>query len=94
MGRKNSKKKKKERYFSHEETLQGVLDISRSGMGFVMVENLPVDVIVKPGDFNTALHGDTVRVSIREQRKDGGRMQGVISEVLRRKQTEFMIFCC
>ncbi|TMI97525.1 MAG: ribonuclease R [Bacteroidetes bacterium] len=90
MGRKNSKKKKKERYFSHEETLQGVLDISRSGMGFVMVENLPVDVIVKPGDFNTALHGDTVRVSIKEQRKDGGRMQGVISEVLRRKQTEFM----
>ena len=90
MGRKNSKKKKKERYFSHEETLQGVLDISRSGMGFVMVENLPVDVIVKPADFNTALHGDTVRVSIKEQRKDGGRMQGVISEVLRRKQTEFM----
>src|SRR5204862_4935782 len=50
----------------------------------------PVDVIVRPGDFNTALHGDTVRVSIKEDKKGGKRMQGVISEVLRRKQTEFM----
>lgn len=90
MGRKNSKKKKKEKYSKHEETLRGVLDVSRSGMGFVIVENLPVDVMVKPGDFNTALHGDTVRVKIKEERKSGGRMQGVVSEVLRRKQTEFM----
>jgi len=89
MGRKNSKKKKKERYHNHEEALKGVLDVSRSGMGFVIVDNLPVDVIVRPGDFNTALHGDTVRVSIKEDKK-GRRLQGVISEVLRRKQTEFM----
>ena len=89
MGRKNSKKKKKERYQRHEGVLKGVLDISRSGMGFVIVDNLPVDVIVRPGDFNTALHGDTVRVSIKDDKK-GRRLQGVISEVLRRKQTEFM----
>ncbi len=90
MGRKNSKKKKKESYFEHGQILKGVLDISRSGMGFVMVENLPVDVIVRPGDFNTALHGDTVRVKIKEEKKGGKRMQGVVTEVLRRKQTEFM----
>ena len=89
MGRKNSKKKKKERFHSHAEAFKGVLDISRSGMGFVIVDNLPVDVIVRPGDFNTALHGDTVRVTIKDDKK-GRRMQGVISEVLRRKQTEFM----
>ncbi len=90
MGRKNSKKKKKESYFEHGQILKGVLDISRSGMGFVVVENLPVDVIVRPGDFNTALHGDTVRVKIKEEKKGGKRMQGVVTEVLRRKQTEFM----
>src|SRR6266487_1126284 len=89
MGRKNSKKKKKERYFDHEKTLKGVLDISRSGMGFVMVENLPVDVIVRSGDFNTGLHGDTVSVKINKD-KGGRRMQGVVADVLRRKQTEFM----
>jgi ribonuclease R len=89
MGRKNSKKKKKERFHNLEEAFKGVLDVSRSGMGFVIVDNLPVDVIVRPGDFNTAMHGDTVRVSIKEDKK-GRRLQGVISEVLRRKQTEFM----
>jgi ribonuclease R len=93
MGRKNSKKKKekeKERYFKHEQSLKGVLDVSRSGMGFVMVENLPVDVLVRPGDFNTALHGDTVSVKIKEQKKNGRRLQGEVIDVLHRKQTEFM----
>ena len=93
MGRKNSKKKKKEKqkqkHVQGEQSLQGVLDISRSGMGFVTVENLPVDVIVKPGDFNTALHGDTVRVKINDEKR-GRRLQGIVTEVLRRKQTEFM----
>jgi ribonuclease R len=97
MGRKNSKKKKKEKYSDHEQTFKGVLDITRSGMGFVAVENLPTDIIVRSGNFNTALHGDTVRVKIKEDlpagrqgKKGGRRMQGVVTEVLHRKQTEFM----
>jgi len=90
MGRKNSKKKKKERHSEHEHALQGVIDITRSGMGFVMVENLAVDVMVRPADLNTALNGDLVRVNIREERKGGRRMQGIVSDVLRRKQTEFI----
>jgi ribonuclease R len=90
MGRKNSKKRKKEKHSSHENTLKGVIDITRSGMGFVTVENLPIDVMVRAADLNTALHGDLVRVKIREEKKGGGRMQGIVSDVLRRKQTEFM----
>jgi ribonuclease R len=91
MGRKNSKKKKKERQRErvHEQTVKGVLDITRSGMGFVSVENLPVDVIIRPGDFNMALHGDSVRVKLKQE-KGGRRMQGEVTEVLRRKQTEFI----
>src|SRR5687768_16982208 len=90
MGRKNSKKKKKEQKSSSDKHLKGVLDITRSGMGYVIVENLPVDVMVRPGDFNTALHGDRVRVKVKEEKKGGKRMQGVITEVLHRKQTEFI----
>ena len=89
MGRKNSKKRKKEKHLPHDETLKGVLDVTRSGMGFVIVENTPADILVRPNDFNTALHGDTVLVKIREEKK-GRRMQGIVTEVLRRKQTEFM----
>ncbi len=90
MGRKNSKKIKKERHPGHEHTVKGVIDITRSGMGFVIVENMPVDVMVRPADLNTALHGDVVRVKIKEEKKGGRRMQGIVNEVLQRKQTEFM----
>lgn len=92
MGRKNSKKKEKEKqkqFRQHPHSVKGVLDISRSGMGFVVVENLPVDVIVRPGDFHTALHGDTVNVQISNEKR-GRRMQGVVTEIVKRKQTEFM----
>ncbi len=92
MGRKNSKKKKtkgKQRQAS-DKFLKGQLDITRSGMGFVTVENMDVDILIRPSDFNTALHGDTVRVAIKEQRGQGRRMQGVVKEVLQRKRTEFI----
>lgn len=59
-------------------------------MGFVTVEGAEVDILVRPSDFNTALHGDTVQVAIKEQKKDGRRMQGVVREVLQRKRNEFI----
>lgn len=94
MGRKNSKKKAKEKpsrkhKVHKEKTVVGKLDISRSGMGFVIVDGLPEDILVRPGDFNTALHGDTVRVEVKEGR-DRKRSQGVITQVIHRRQTEFI----
>ena len=92
MGRKNSKKKKhKERQQpSSGKALKGVIDITRSGMGFVKIEGMDVDIIVRPSDFNTALHGDTVRIAIKEMKSSGRRMQGIVKEVLQRKRTEFI----
>ena len=93
MGRKNSKKKKKEKQkpkHAHEQTLKGILDVSRSGTGFVVVENLPVDILIRPDDFGTALHGDTVRVKIKDAKDKHKRQRGVITEVINRKQTEFV----
>jgi ribonuclease R len=89
MSRKNSKKKKKKSSSPHN-VVKGVLDITRSGIGYVIVDNLPNDILVRPSDFNTALHGDTVLVKIVSANKQNGRLQGSISEVLRRKQTEFL----
>jgi ribonuclease R len=88
MGRKNSKKpgKKKDK---HLDEYKGVLEITRSGMGFVVVNGLETDILVKPGDFNTALHGDTVRVQV-DPNKGGKRMQGTVVDVLERKQMEFV----
>ena len=91
MGRKNSKKKKqKEKSSRHvPRTLKGTLDITRSGMGFVTLEGAETDVLVRPGDFNTALHGDTVKISVKNE-NTGRRLQGKVEEVLQRKRTEFI----
>src|SRR5262245_44856730 len=90
MGRKNSKKKSKERKGGGEKILKGVLDITRSGVGFVTVPDAPVDILVRPSDFNTALHGDTVRVRVNKSFDTKKRAQGVITEVVQRKRSEFI----
>jgi len=63
MGKKNGKKKKKKQ-FSGTEALKGTLDVTRSGVGFVIIDKNSPDILVRPNDFNTALHGDTVRVEV------------------------------
>jgi ribonuclease R len=88
MGRKNSKKKiSKQRSFAGK-SLKGVLDITRSGMGFVIVPGAETDILIRPADFNTALHGDSVQVRVKNE--GNRRMQGVVEKVLQRKRTEFI----
>lgn len=73
---------------AHE--FRGRLDITRSGMGFVIVDQLEQDILIRPNDFNTAMHGDTVRVRITKSAGRSARMQGVVTEVIDRKQNVFM----
>jgi ribonuclease R len=88
MGRKHSKKPGKKRQRAFDE-YKGVLEITRSGMGFVVVPGLETDILVRPNDFNTALHGDTVKVEVNPERT-GKRMQGAVIDVLERKQMKFV----
>lgn len=90
MGRKNSKKKQKDRQRKAAQLVKGILDVTRSGMGFVTVEGLDADIMIRPADFNTALHGDTVQVAVKEIKSGGRRMQGEIKKVIQRKRTEFI----
>lgn len=75
---------------SQSKTLKGILDVSRSGMGYVIVEGLEKDVMVKPNDFGKAFHGDTVRVEVGGIPGRGRRMEGKIVDVAERKQVEFI----
>jgi ribonuclease R len=88
MGRKNSTKRKGRGQENAGKSMKGKLDITRSGMGFVIVPDMETDVLIRPGDFNTAMHGDTVIVRIKDG--NGRRMQGEVMEVLERKRTEFI----
>src|ERR1700748_795485 len=86
-----TKKKKKEKKNSHHspDTYRGRLDVTRSGMGFVIVEGREQDILVRPSDFNTALHGDTVEVKVNGTPGRSGRVQGEVARVLNRNQLEF-----
>lgn len=88
MSGKKQFKGKKHQGGAKARVVTGTLDITRSGMGFVVVQGESNDVLVRPSDFNTALHGDTVRVLIKGD-FSRGRRQGEVMEVLKRRQTEF-----
>lgn len=83
-----SKKKKKDG--KGRLTYKGVLEITRGGRGFVIVEGMDKDISIRPENLGNALHGDEVRVEVPEHgRKFGARLEGVITDVVRRKQTEY-----
>ncbi|MBX2922102.1 MAG: ribonuclease R [Chitinophagaceae bacterium] len=88
MGKKNIKNTKRTKHKAG--TLTGTLDVTRSGIGYVIVENQQKDVLVRPQDFNHALHGDRVSVSVTRHNPRTGRIEGVVTDVIERKQTEFI----
>ncbi|MEN9951485.1 MAG: ribonuclease [Bacteroidota bacterium] len=97
MGRKNSKKKgtkgggkKRGAQFKEPGLHKGRLEITRSGMGFVVVDGLERDIIIKPHDFNRAFHGDLVRAEVFKGDERTGRLQGKIVQVIERKQKQFI----
>jgi ribonuclease R len=89
MGQKNHRKTDSRKSNKTLNEFKGKLEITRSGMGFVIVEGEEADILVRPSDFNTAMHGDIVRVRIKED-KGGKRKQGVVVGVAERKQSEFI----
>lgn len=86
MAGRNNKKKNRQQPGGN--TYKGRLEVVRSGMGFVAVEGLERDILVKKENLRTALDGDEVRVEVIKGSKEG-RQEGVVREVLTRKQSEF-----
>jgi ribonuclease R len=84
MSKKNDKKKKSK--MTDATLYKGTLDITRSGMGYVLVDKLETDILVRPNHFNTALNGDKVRVRLSGDPHKGGRKQGEIVEVIEMSQ--------
>lgn len=90
------KKKKINKHYTTKEThvapvtIKGTLDVTKSGIGYVETLEDVGDILVRQHDFNTALHGDTVRVKITKENFKSGRREGKITEVVSRKQTEFI----
>jgi ribonuclease R len=86
----NKDRKASEKKSSQTLTVKGKLDISRSGMGFVIVEGIDRDIVVRPNDFNHAFHGDTVSVQINKDNGRGRRAEGKVTDVAERLRTTFI----
>ncbi|MBL7717202.1 MAG: ribonuclease R [Flavipsychrobacter sp.] len=89
MAKKTKKTKKTGEQHSTGRFFTGRLEITRSGMGFLVMEGDSQDVLIKRDNIRNALNGDEVKVEVIKLSRGGGRAEGKVVEVLRRKQTEF-----
>jgi len=84
------KHKKSKHQSSQAFLLKGSLEIARNGLGYVVITDGSGDILVRPGNFNNALHGDTVRVKVFKENVVTGKKEGKITEVVSRHRTEFI----
>ncbi|MDX2285286.1 MAG: ribonuclease R [Bacteroidia bacterium] len=77
-------------YLDTAPVLEGRLQVTRSGAGFLIVAD-GRDVYIAADALGKALNGDTVRVRISGRRRSSeGRREGEVVEVLQRARTEFV----
>ena len=69
--------------------ISGTVDMTRSGYGYIVTEDLEEDVFVAEKNLHSALHGDKVKVLLFAKRK-GARPEGEVVEVMERVRTSFV----
>lgn len=70
-------------------TLNGKLDISKNGMGYVTVSGREIDIVIKRDNLRGAMSGDTVEVQLVDSKRTK-REEGIITKILKRSQTELI----
>ncbi len=86
----NNKKSKNKSKKEASRVKAGTLEITRSGLGFVVVENEENDILVRPNDMNHALNGDKVEVKVIKENTSTKKREGRITKVISRRQKEFV----
>jgi ribonuclease R len=93
MGRKNHKNKQQPNKNipvpkTEKNKVVGIIDIRKSGMGFVAVPKMDMDVRISPPDYGNAINGDEVIVQITRIGRDSGRAEGYVTNVTKRNTKE------
>jgi len=68
---------------------QGILDVTSSGRGFVICEELEQDISIPKNEINKAFNGDLVEVYCYKRKKNGS-LEGEIVNIIERKKTTFV----
>jgi len=67
----------------------GILDVNARGQGYLMVEGMEDDIVIKQKNLNKGLKGDVVEVYV-FKRKRSGKKEGEVTKIIQRKRTEFV----
>lgn len=83
--------KGKYRYLTEGRTkiVAGKLQVTRSGIGFVLQEEGD-DVFISSSSMGKAMNGDLVKAKILKRRKNNGKPEGEIVEIVQRARTHFV----
>ncbi len=73
---------------SIERFISGKVDMTASGIAYIVSEESEDDILVNPRKTLNALHGDMVKVRLFPKQK--GKQEGEIIEVIQRSKTEFV----
>lgn len=73
---------------SNTKTVEGEIQLTQRGAGFVLTDKNEPDIFVAPQHLNHALNGDRVRVSI--TKKTATKTEGQVVEILQRERTQFV----
>lgn len=68
---------------------EGTLRVTGKGVGYVETEEFDDDIKIAPGDLNTGLHRDRVKVLLHPKRRDD-QQTGEITEILFRYKSKFV----
>ena len=74
---------------SSSKIVEGIVDMTQSGMAYVVVPDLEKDIVIAAHNTNGAMHGDKVKVKIFSRNRKDNREEGEIIDVLQRGRTEF-----
>lgn len=71
-------------------TTTGRLEVTRSGVGYLIPDDGSEDVFIKPDHLGEAFHGDTVEAQLIKGRRDRGRPEGRVLNVVKAARSKFV----
>lgn len=72
-----------------QKTVEGIVDLTARGSGFLMVEGMEKDIFIAQRNMNNAFEGDRVRLKMTGVSKRG-RVEGKVVEILKRRQDSYV----
>lgn len=79
----------KYRSLGEDQEIEGTLDMSGKGFGFLKVEGEQEDIFIPPSKTGTGLNGDIVKAKIVKGKQKGNQPEGEVLEIKERNKTEF-----